>query len=384
MTSLGPAPEAPLALVLSGGGARGAFQVGVYDVLQRDPRGLGGLPGVVSGTSAGALNGALLAAGLDAQQLLEFWVDLARTPPVRANREFFRSLREELLRLAALEPVRSLGHRWRELRLLTRLLGRHPLLGQSGLSALVLEFVLTARFDSVSEVLDRIATTYLFNTDEVGARIRKALRRDYLEDTPVAVAINVIDLRTGAVTRIVNRAPAKRSAAAAKHYLVVDRITPEMILASASIPLLFNPVRVGEYQFWDGGLLVNTPLAPAVALGGRRLVPVLVTPRHRTPPAERLGAHLERLADTFLLNAYNVDRKLLLTRNAVAAERPGSGLAQVELFEPIRPAATQLFNAGSYLFFEPAVLERMFEAGRAAARDWLDRGPLRDDAPDTD
>jgi predicted acylesterase/phospholipase RssA len=51
-----------LGLVLSGGGARGAFQVGVYERLLRDPRFSDG-PAVVSGTSAGAINAALIAAG---------------------------------------------------------------------------------------------------------------------------------------------------------------------------------------------------------------------------------------------------------------------------------------------------------------------------------
>ncbi|MCC6521414.1 MAG: patatin-like phospholipase family protein, partial [Polyangiaceae bacterium] len=57
-------PARPTALVLSGGGARGAVQVGVYDVLLSDPRGLGHPPDIVSGTSAGAMNGALIAAGV--------------------------------------------------------------------------------------------------------------------------------------------------------------------------------------------------------------------------------------------------------------------------------------------------------------------------------
>ena len=54
--------KAKLGLVLSGGGARGAFQVGVYERLLRDPRFERG-PAVLSGTSAGAINAAMIAAG---------------------------------------------------------------------------------------------------------------------------------------------------------------------------------------------------------------------------------------------------------------------------------------------------------------------------------
>ena len=98
--ALAPDPDRPIGLVLSGGGARGAFQVGVWKVLTSHPRGIGETPLVISGTSAGALNGALIAAGLSADAILEFWLGLADKPPVLANEVFFRSLGREVLALA--------------------------------------------------------------------------------------------------------------------------------------------------------------------------------------------------------------------------------------------------------------------------------------------
>ena len=68
--------------------------------------------------------------------------------------------------------------------------------------------------------------------------------------------------------------------------LPLDAITVDMVLASASIPLLFPPVQVGRHLLWDGGLLVNTPLAPVVALGADEIIPVLVT----EPPDPERGA----------------------------------------------------------------------------------------------
>ena len=58
-----------LGLVLSGGGARGAFQVGVYERLLEDPRFADG-PTVLSGTSAGGINAALIAAGKSPREML--------------------------------------------------------------------------------------------------------------------------------------------------------------------------------------------------------------------------------------------------------------------------------------------------------------------------
>jgi NTE family protein len=57
------------ALVLSGGGGRGAYHVGVYKYLEE--RGL--IPDIVVGTSIGAVNGAMLAAGLTAADLEREW-----------------------------------------------------------------------------------------------------------------------------------------------------------------------------------------------------------------------------------------------------------------------------------------------------------------------
>jgi predicted acylesterase/phospholipase RssA len=371
----------PIGLVLSGGGARGAFQVGVWEILLRDPRGMRALPAVVSGTSAGALNGALIAAGVPPEEMLEFWLDLGRKPPVVANEVFFRSLRSALFRLLGREPGRPLTQRGRELKILGGLLMKHKW-STSGLAAMSLEYALTARFDTLSDLLDSIVTSYLFDTSPMKERIVKALRQRSIKATDVALAINVVDVQTGGVVRIVNRKPKKTQGASDRHYRYEPVITPEMILASASIPLLFNAVRVGKTELWDGGVLVNTPLAPTVALGARRIVPVLVTPRYKgsTGGMETFGDAVERLADSFLENAYSVDRKLLLVRNELAALK-GEGDAAgrvVELFRSIRPESSRTFNAGSYLYFEPKAMTEMYEAGKRAAQHWLEHGPLID------
>jgi hypothetical protein len=159
---------------------------------------------------------------------------------------------------------------------------------------------------------------------------------------------------------------------------VVDAITVDMVLASASIPLLFPPVPVGDRLVWDGGLLVNTPLAPVVALGADEIVPVLVT----EPPDPSRGAFahfgraVERTVDGILENAYNVDRKLLLDRNRLASLH--SGYRAVRLYEAVRPARGACFDAGSYLFFERDRLASLCEAGRRAADAWLAAGPRID------
>ncbi len=376
---LAPDPKRPVGLMLSGGGARGAFQVGVWKALCEHPRGLRGRPAVESGTSAGALNGALIAAGVPPDRMLRFWLDLAEKPPVRANAVFFRTLERALAKLAVREPVRGVRPRWRELRILGSLLRRHHWYRASGLLSMVLEFAMTARFDSLSDLLDGIGTSYLFDTSPLRERLADAIGGTTLR-SEVRLAINAVDVQTGGVVRIVNHPPRKASPAASRHYRYEPVITLDMVLASASIPLLFNPVPIGDQLLWDGGLLVNSPMAPAVALGARRLVPVLVTtgPAHPGARPATFGAAIERLADAFLENAYNIDRKLLLDRNALAARSKAPDLAVVELFRAIRPESSTLFGAGSYLYFEPRTLREMHDAGEHAARAWLDHGPELD------
>ena len=373
--ALRPNSKLPIGLVLSGGGARGAFQVGVWKTLCEDPRGLRGPPDVISGTSAGALNGALIAAGLSPTQMLEFWLDLADRPPVIANEQFFRHLGRALQRLVWQEPVRGLDKRKRELSILADLLHKHAWYRESGRLAMVLEFLMTARFDNVSTLLSQIATPFLFSTEPLRERLAKAIGSSELRNSAVKLALNTVDVGTGNVVRLVNHMPDK-AGPASTHYRYEPVLSLDMVLASAAIPILFNPVRVGESDLWDGGVLVNTPLAPAVALGAQRIIPVLVTipPDHSRQPIRTMGNAVERLADTFLENAYNIDRKLLLDRNELALRLPESKFREIKLFRAIRPDEAQHFDAGSYLYFERRALLAMHEAGQRAARRWLDRG----------
>ena len=368
--------------MLSGGGARGAFQIGVWEVLRDDPRGLGRAPDVISGTSAGALNGAMIAAGLEPKEILEFWLQMADDPPVVANAAFFRTLEKTLRLMMLREPIRSFDRRRRGVRIIANALRKHPIYRASGWLALLLQYLLTARFDSVSVLLEGIETSYLFSTRPARDRLAEVLGGRAIAATDVRLAINTVDIRTGEVVRFVNHPP-HTHAEGDLHEYHYGPITVDMIMASASIPILFDPVTVGPHELWDGGLLVNTPLAPTVALGARRVIPVLVSSGKDQRPNRNLtlGVTVERLADAFLENAYNTDRKLLLERNRLASALPELDLQVVTLYEPIRPAPARRFNAGSYLYFVRHAMEEMYEAGREAALSWLAAGPPLDTHP---
>ena len=371
------AKKAPrkLGLVLSGGGARGAFQVGVYDRLLRHPLFERG-PSVISGTSAGAINGSLIAAGKSPREIMEFWNGIADDPPIKASATFFGSAAQTLAGLAVSEGVAGLFARDRWQAFLQRARQHFPPRLGSPL-ALVVEYLLTARFELVSHFLEGIREPFVADVSPLRERLCDVLGGETVRNRDVALAINTVDAHTGGVVRFVTReTPLTRP----PDYVVVDAITVDMILASASIPLLFAPVAIGKRLLWDGGLLVNTPLAPVVALGAEEIVTVLVTEPARVSPRTfpHFGRAVERTVDSFLENAYNVDRKLLLERNRLAHVE-GTPYREVRLYEPVRPARDNFFNAGSYLYFERSVLAKMRDAGRRATSAWLARGPVVDE-----
>jgi hypothetical protein len=91
------------------------------------------------------------------------------------------------------------------------------------------------------------------------------------------------------------------------------------------------------------------------------------------------GRAVERTADSFLENAYNIDRKLLLERNRVARmEGKGHLYRDVNLYEVVRPRRDATFNAGSYLYFDREVIAHMHRLGVEAADVWLAAGPRLD------
>ncbi len=362
-----------LGLVLSGGGARGAFQVGVYQRLLDDPRFTQG-PGVLSGTSAGGINAALIAAGKSPREMMDFWHGIAADPPVIASDRFFQDLMVTLARLTWGEFLRWLSSAtpWRAF--LHRSRNHFPPQRGSLLAAWI-EYLLTTRFELVSSLLQGIREPFLADTAPLRRRLVEAFGGERVS-TRLCLAINTVDAHTGKLVRFVNHdTPFTR----APDYVIVDAITVDMVLASASIPLLFPPVEIGSHLLWDGGLLVNTPLAPVVALGADEIITVLVTepPDPVRGPFLHFGRAVERTADSFLENAYNIDRKLLLERNRVARIE-GNLYRDVNLYEVIRPSRNATFNAGSYLYFDRQVIAQMHRLGVDAADAWLAAGPRLD------
>jgi NTE family protein len=367
-----------LAMVLSGGGGRGAFEAGVMQRLSLDPRFRE--PDIVTGTSAGAINAALFACGKSPEQIRDFWFEIGAARISRTNDSFFEdALKGLLAALSARGVFRALASRR----------GEHR--GLAGSLSNFVELLLTDRFDLTRAWLSAIRPSYLIDLSKLRARLVDCFGGEIVPRERCSLAINAVDACTNRVVRYVTEATPRTGG---DEYAVVNEITVDMVLASLSIPILFPAIRLDRRLLWDGGVLSNTPLAPAVALGAQRIVTVLVA--HDVPFAEpafdSLAQALGRLVDMLLENAYNVDRQLLLARNRIveltagqagpvesADGGDGGRYRKVRLYEAIRPARDAAFDASSLLDFGAARLPHLYRHGQSAAAAWLRNGPREDD-----
>lgn len=364
--------EGKLGIVLSGGGARGAFQAGVLEVLLQHPQFK--KPEVLSGTSAGAINAAILAKTNDAAELKRFWFDAANDQPIAAHKRFFEEF------YASLEKIGC--ERWytfaKQRGVFERPFDRRRTAGN--LLAAAAEFLLKKDFARLTRAIRDVKQASILEGDSLLERLKRHLGDSVKPREGVDLAVSVVDAHTGEVVRFATQEVHD------DEYVHAPEIPIDVIRASASIPVLLPAVLTRDaprdvtHLCWDGGLLVNTPLSPIVKLGAERAVTVLCTvgPKARAQGFTDLDDALERLADTFFENTYNVDCKLLIARNLITTPAGARALdasdnRKIYLHKAIRPDAAA---ARSYLDFSPESFTTMYEDGRAQATRWLAEGPL--------
>ena len=242
--ALPAAPGRPKrAIVFSGGGARGAYEAGVLRFLVEElPRRHGIRPhfDIVSGTSVGAIHACFMAATAEdgedrGRRLAAIWEDLHVDEVFRAKGSALLGLPKRLLGL------RRVGEQLRRGQRPDRLYG---LLDTEPLERLVLDAI-------------------------PWRGIHRNIRAGKLD----AICVTATQIATGrAVVFTETREPLPRRVTGDAIHMQPIRIMPVHALASAAIPGLFPAVRVGARYYADGGLRLNTPLAPAVRLGANRIL----------------------------------------------------------------------------------------------------------------
>ncbi|WP_394833971.1 patatin-like phospholipase family protein [Pendulispora rubella] len=334
-----------VAMILSGGGARGAYEVGVlWYIFDELTRIRGGPPkiDILCGTSVGAINACYLAAHLGdpvlgLRRLVDLWTEL--------------------------QLPRVLGFGVRQVLNLPRLL-----LGGAGDGH--------GLFD-VRPMADLV-------TREISWRaVSRCLRRRQLlalsvSCTEVSRGRTVVFMQTSPHLVIPETAP-PRTLFRAVH------VGPHHALASAAIPLLFPPVRIDRELYLDGGLRQNTPIAPALRLGATHIFAIGASSEVRgvvtnegpaktteTPAAAFL---LGKVLNAFLLDHIDVDIELLTRINHVVLD--GTNTFGPEFLERLNTTAARR-GAPPCKYVHCLNVRPSENMGRLAA-DFVRRGRYRGD-----
>lgn len=248
----------PTGLLLTGGGARAAYQVGVLEAIA-DLRLAAGARGnpfpVITGTSAGAINAAALACGAD-----DF--DAA----VRRIADVWRGLRtEQVYRPDALGMLDAMGR----MRLL---------LGLGQLVAKWLRMRPRSLLDNrpLAELLQRMVPL---------ARLPQLMAAGHVQ----ALAVTASSYSSGEHYTFFESAAPMEPWVRSQRIAVPGRLMHDHLLASSAIPFLFpaTPLSCGDHTeyFGDGSMRQSAPIAPAIHLGAERIL-VVGAGRLHEPPAD--------------------------------------------------------------------------------------------------
>jgi NTE family protein len=372
-----PTDSHGLALVLSGGGARAAYQVGVLRVLAREVP--GAVPDILTGVSAGGINAAFLAArqapyAEKVEQLAEMWADL------RIEQVFRVDLRD----------LASRTLRWG---------GRLVAGGNSPMPAK--SFVDT---EPLREMLER----QLQADGGVLCGIPKSLEDGWLK----AFALTASSYTTGqSITWVQTREDATIPTwerPLRKSEICAVRV--DHVMASAALPFFFPAIEVDGGWYGDGGIRLTAPLSPAIHLGAQRILAVSTRyARSREeadrpqiagypPPAQVAGV----LFNAIFLDQLDGDAMQLRQINRLIEDRPESerdGLRPIHLlvvrpsqdlgrlaneYEAELPRAFRFLTRGmgtketrsndmlSLVMFQPDYVKRLMEMGEEDALKRLD------------
>lgn len=307
-------------LLLTGGGARAAYQVGVLEAIADLRLGAGAkdqpnpFP-IITGTSAGAINAAALACGADdfdgaVRRIAQMWRDITADQVYRADT------------LALLGS----GARWR----LVLGLGR---------------FVTTVLRIKPKSLLDNTPLAELLSRLVPLDRLPELMRQGHVQ----ALAVTASSYSSGEHVTFFESAVPMLPWVRSQRLAVRNRITHDHLLASSAIPFVFPatalPMAEHTEYFGDGSMRQSAPIAAAIHLGAERILVIgagrMTEPREQPAPNTLTGyPSMAQIAghamSSIFLDALGVDIERLQRINHTLALVPPtmqatSGLRPVEL-----------------------------------------------------
>lgn len=284
-------------LVLTGGGARVAYQVGVLKALQEI------LPSeaipfnVICGTSAGGINAAYLSAKADnwkagAQGLYQLWQNIEL-------KNVYKTSSKSLTAIAFAWVVRTL-------------MG-----GKSG---------------------TREIANYLLDTKPLGHMLSQeidfsAIRKQIDKKALHAISITALEYFNDLTVSFFDATEEVESWERAGRIGLRSLLQVEHILASAAIPVFFSPVRIDKQYYGDGCVRQMTPLSPAIHMGADRLLCIGIRhdrtslePALAIPKAPSIAQITGELFNSLFLDPLHADMERLKRINDSIARYQAAGL----------------------------------------------------------
>ncbi|GIX42549.1 MAG: alpha/beta hydrolase [Leptospiraceae bacterium] len=214
------------ALILSGGGARGAYQAGVLKFLKE----MDWEPDLICGTSVGAVNAVAIGCGLTPEEIALLWKAIEKRQVYKISL-------------------------WKQIQYYLFRKGFVPLLDTEPLKNLLIQ-----HFDI--------------------AKLRKS---------EIEIIITAVNILTSQLKFFNNQ--------------VIDI---EHVMASSAIPILFPWQYIDGEPYWDGGVMANTPILPALERGVKEVIVVLLSPvgGQKLPLPQTRRDALERVFEQGLIGSY--------------------------------------------------------------------------------
>jgi NTE family protein len=308
-------------LALQGGGSHGAFTWGVLDRLIDEPwlR-----IEAISGTSAGAMNAAVVADG---------WTQGGAEGARAALDTYWR----RVSRAAAFSPLQRSP--------LDRLMGRWTLDTSPAYVAM--------------DLMARVLSPYDLNPfgfNPLRAILTESIDFDRLAGAPIKLFITATNVRTG-------RGRIFRSA----------EITPDVLLASACLPTMFRAIEIDGEPYWDGGYAGNPTLTPLVRESDAHdTMLVQINPRERPDPPRTANEILNRLNEISFNSALMKELRMMALLRQVADPGHGEGARWAGMrTHRIMSDALANFGASSKLNAEWEFVSLLKEEGRKSADRFL-------------
>ncbi len=243
-------------LVLSGGGARAAYQAGVLkgisDILCKKHK-ITEVPfRIFTGESAGAINSGVLASHME----------------------------------SFAEGTDRLWHYWETLRF-QHVFRTGPVSVLANAAKWMRELSFGGAFRAKSSVsLFNTSPLYSFLRDKIDfEKIHHAVATGDLQ----GIAVTTTNYATASTVTFFDGDPSIKPWVRSQRVSVREKLRMEHILASTAIPILFPPIRINGTYFGDGAIRMRTPMSPAIHLGAERVIAIGLS-------------HYRSLAETELLN----------------------------------------------------------------------------------